>query len=515
MKICLLFLTLFMFLACKTADKRAVADNAPQWAKGIVWYQIFPERFRNGNTANDPKAYEVPGADLEPGWQIHPWGSDWYELQPWERKKSDYFYDPVYYRFYGGDLQGVIEKLDYLQQLGIGAIYFNPVFEAPSLHKYDGASFHHIDDNFGLNPDRDKQRLAIAQETDDPKTWIFTSADSVFLDLIKEAHNRNIRIVIDGVFNHTGTEFFAFKDIQKNGAASRYADWYDVTSWDDPNTEKNEFDYKGWWGNKGLPEFFEDDKGFHKSVWNYILAATKRWIDPNGDDDPSDGIDGFRLDAADQVSPFFWSEWYKQVKALNPQALIVAELWDDASEDIHSQRFDGVMNYPFAYAMMEYFINDKRRITSEQLSEKLTTLVNNYGEETMHLLWNLMDSHDTDRHASMILNPDLDFDRNRSPIDNPNYILRKPTENERKTQKLIAAFKMTFIGAPLIYYGTEAGMWGTDDPDNRKPMLWEDIKYDDEKTHPLAGKTRPDDPNFFDKSLFQYYLQLFRICCIR
>lgn len=511
MKFLILFLLLYVMYGCTADDKKEQLKNSVEWARGIVWYQIFPERFRNGNPANDPNITEVPGAELEPGWQIHPWDSDWYELQPWEKQKSDYFYDPVYYRFYGGDLQGVIQKLGYLENLGINAIYFNPVFEAPSLHKYDGASFHHIDDNFGHDPQKDKQRLAAAAETDDPSTWIWTSADSVFLELIQEAHKRNIKIVIDGVFNHTGTEFFAFKDLQKNGKNSRYADWYDVTSWDDPQTDTTEFDYKGWYGHKSLPEFYEDENGFHRGVWQYIIAATKRWMDPNDDGDPSDGIDGWRLDAAETVSDKFWQDWYQQAKELNPQALIVAELWSEASEDIHEQRFDGVMNYPFAYAMMEYFMHDKRKISSEQLAERLTRLVNNYGEDTMHLLWNLMDSHDTDRHASMILNPDLNFDRNRSPKDNPEYIVRKPTDEERRTQKLIVAFKMTFIGAPLLYYGTEAGMWGTDDPDNRKPMLWEDIAYENEKTHPLKGKSRPNDENKFDAELFDYYRSLIAV----
>ncbi|MCB0283038.1 MAG: alpha-glucosidase C-terminal domain-containing protein [Calditrichae bacterium] len=508
MKVLLAFIMLLLLVNCTSSNRKSSEEKSVDWAKGIVWYQIFPERFRNGNPANDPKASEVPGSEAEPGWQIHPWGSDWYELQPWEKKKSDYFYDPVYNRFYGGDLEGVIQKLDYLEDLGVNAIYFNPVFESPSLHKYDGSTFHHIDDNFGRNPQSDRDRLAAAHETDNPQSWIWTSADSVFLQLISQAHKKNIRIVIDGVFNHTGTEFFAFSDLQKNGQNSIYADWYDVISWDNPETDKNEFDYKGWYGHKSLPEFFEDENGFHKGVWQYIIAASKRWMDPNQDGDPSDGIDGWRLDAAETVNPKFWKDWYQQVKQLNPDALIVAELWDEASADIHEQQFDGVMNYPFAYAMMEYFINDKRKISSEQLADRLTKLVDGYGEKTMHLLWNLMDSHDTDRHASMILNPDLNFDRDRSPKDNPDYIVRKPTDEERKTQKLIAAFKMTFIGAPIIYYGTECGMWGTDDPDNRKPMLWKDIKYDDERTHPLKGKTRPDDKNVFDDALFNYYKTL-------
>ena len=145
--------------------------------------------------------------------------------------------------------------------LGINAIYFNPVFEAESLHKYDTGSYHHIDDNFGPDPSGDKKRLKEANENENPGTWIWTSADSTFLKLIQEAHKRGIRIVIDGVFNHSGRAFFAFQDILKNGKNSRYKDWYDILSWDDPATKENEFDYKAWWGVKTLPEFAEDENG--------------------------------------------------------------------------------------------------------------------------------------------------------------------------------------------------------------------------------------------------------------
>ncbi|KAA3608499.1 MAG: DUF3459 domain-containing protein [Calditrichaeota bacterium] len=499
------------FIQCSDFERKAVNPPDISWADGIVWYQIFPERFRNGEKSNDPKAEEVNGSDQYKGWQVHPWQSDWYKVQPWEMSKSDKFYDSFFERRYGGDLVGVIEKLDYLKDLGINAIYFNPVFEAQSLHKYDGASFHHIDDNFGRNSSKDKIRLSNAKESDDPNSWIFTSADSVFFELIQEAHKRDIRIVIDGVFNHTGPEFFAFQDIVENGPDSRYAGWYDVKKWDDPATPENEFDFAGWWGFKGLPEFYEDENGFRKEVWDYIFASTKRWMDPNNDGDPSDGIDGWRLDVAEQVAPVFWREWYKHVKSINPGALIVAEIWNDASEAVKDKRFDGAMNYPFAYAMVEFFINKNKQINGAEVAKRFNELKENYGEKTMHRLWNLIDSHDTDRVASMVLNPDLNYDRDRSPRDNPEYNLRKPTAEERTPQKLIAAFQMTFIGAPMLYYGTEAGMWGTDDPDDRKPMLWEDMDFENEKTHPLPGKTRPDDENKFDEEIFSYYQSLIKL----
>mgnify|MGYP005841928669 CR=1 FL=1 len=242
------FFQVLSLVACAAPKKLLVLNQNSDlsWAKGLIWYQIFPERFYNADPQNDPLAIEVPGAHLQPGWQPHPWTSDWYKIQPWEAKKSENFYEVVFKRRYGGDLIGVIQKLGYLQELGVGGIYFNPLFEATSLHKYDGSSFHHIDDNFGPDPAGDKARLAAVNENDDPATWIWISADSTFLKLINEVHQRGMKIVIDGVFNHTGTEFFAFQDVIKNQQDSRYAHWYDIVTWDDPATPQNEFDYKGW-----------------------------------------------------------------------------------------------------------------------------------------------------------------------------------------------------------------------------------------------------------------------------
>jgi cyclomaltodextrinase len=505
------FMLLVVFVLTLTSNNSAqlkgtkTGDNQFQWAEGIVWYQIFPERFFNGDPDNDPTMEEVPHADRQPGWQIHPWTSDWYKLQPWELNQSNYFYDVVFQRRYGGDLAGVINKLDYLKKLGIGGIYFNPVFEAKSLHKYDGSSYHHIDDNFGSNPTADKKRLEEANETEDPATWIWTSADSVFLELIKEAHKRDIKIVIDGVFNHTGQAFFAFKDIRKNQANSKYANWYDVISWDNPETPENEFDFKGWWGYKGLPELAENDSGIVHGPREYIFNATRRWLDPDGDGDPSDGIDGWRLDVASEVAKPFWIEWNALVKSINPGAITVAEIWDDAADWVNSGCFDGTMNYLFAKAAVKYFINSD---SSKAFINRMDTIQAMYKPETIPILWSMLDSHDTDRIASMIKNPGRAYDKDARPSETNDYNVEKPDDWERQLQKIIAAFQLTYTGAPVIYYGTEAGMWGADDPDDRKPMLWEEFTYEDEKTYPIPGRTRKADKNVFDQDLFEFYQKL-------
>ncbi|MDP2885972.1 MAG: glycoside hydrolase family 13 protein [Ignavibacteria bacterium] len=481
----------------------------PQWAKDAVWYQIFPERFRNGDTRNDQLSSDLEMGP-ERGWNISPWTSDWYRLQPWEVKHSKRFYGNVFERRYGGDMQGVIEKLDYLSDLGITAIYFNPVFDAISLHKYDASTYHHIDRNFGPNPQGDLQLIKL--ESDDPATWKWTSADSLFLKLIRESHARGIKVIIDGVFNHCGTRFWAFQDVVKNQQRSQYVTWFDVRQWDDPSTLLNEFKHKGWWDVQELPEFWEGDSSFARPVWNYFFNITKRWMDPDGDGNPSDGIDGWRLDVGNEVSHLFWKGWRKHVKSINPDAYIVGEIWDDASKWLAGDEFDAVMNYPFARAVVRFFIDtDGRRLTPSEFDRELATIRKDYPGEISYVLQNLIDSHDTDRLASMIMNPNRKYDDENGLRNNPNYDVGEPTAGARRIQKLILLFQMTYVGAPMIYYGDEGGMWGADDPDDRKPMMWQDLSYENERAHPVPGKTRTDDEVKFDKSLYDYYRMLVRI----
>lgn len=483
--------------------------SIPLWAKDAVWYQIFPERFRNGDLMNEPTVEEV-WLPTKRAWQLSRWGGDWYALQDWERAAGGTFYDIAFDRRYGGDLAGVIEKLDYLQDLGITAIYFNPLFDSPSLHKYDASSYHHIDANFGPDPKGD--RALMQRETDDPSSWSWTSADRLFLELIHEAHRRGIRIILDGVFNHCGIRFWAFEDVRKNQQASPYANWFDVTSWDDPTTVVDEFDYKAWWGFKLHPEFREDENGFLPAVRDHFFAITRRWMDPNGDGDPSDGIDGWRLDVANDVSHAFWKQWRTVVKGVNPDAYIVGEIWDDASNWLQGDQFDAVMNYRYSRAVVKFFIDDdERRLSVSEFDEELRDIRSTYPAEVNYVLQNLIDSHDTDRLPSMIVNPNRTFDDKANPRQDPDYNVRKPTEAERQIQRLIVLFQMTSLGAPMLYYGDEAGMWGGDDPDARKPMVWPDIAFDMEASHPIPGRVRTPDPVSFDDGLHSYFRELIRV----
>jgi len=496
-------------------------NRVPHWAKKAVWYQIFPERFSNGDKNNDPQSTDLINSwpnFVPKGWQIIPWTSDWYKFQPWEKADGHDFYWNAGTRRYGGDLQGVIDKLDYLKSLGINAIYLNPIFESPSLHKYDAAMYRHVDNNFGPNPTKDKKIWA-TENPEDPSTWKWTTADSLFLTLLQQAHNRNIRIIIDGVFNHVGTQFWAFKDIVKNQQKSKYKNWFTIKSFDNPSTEKNEFDYAGWLGIKSLPEFKEDENGIVKGPREHIHNIVKRWMDPNGDGNPSDGIDGWRLDVAEMVNHNFWKDFRKWGKGINPNAYIVGEIWwqdwqhnimFNATPWLQGDEFDAVMNYRFARALKRFVADKKLNCGMQGFIDSLKTQYQNYNKENLYVLMNLLDSHDTERLASLIVNPDHLYDHYANPQQNKNWKVRKPNSEERAKQKLMVAIQMTLPGAPQIYYGDEAGMWGGDDPDDRKPMVWPEFKYDTETASPF-GKIRSADTVKFDSSLFNWYQKLISI----
>jgi glycosidase len=495
-------------------------EFVPEWAKKVVWYQIFPERFRNGDPSNDPTMVSILGADpQEPPkhWQIHPWGSDWYELQDYEKANGEpELWKHILRRRYGGDLQGILDKLDYLKELGISAIYLNPVFHSPSHHKYDGISYHHIDPYFGPDPEADL--ALIAQENPlNPETWVWTAADKLALKLIAEAHKRDIKIIFDGVFNHLGINSFAFQDLLKNQAKSPYKDWFIVKSFDDP-AKGTRFDYAGWFGVKSLPEFKEDMNGLVQGPRDYVFAATERWMNPMGKG-AEYGIDGWRLDVAFCVSHRFWKDWRTHVKQLNPQAYITAEIVAPVEKLIpffQGDEFDAEMNYNFAFTAAEFFFNPegKERISVTEFDQKLKELRNVYPKGVSYVTMNLFGSHDSNRLASHIVNRGIgnyrdwgNYFNTSIAMRNPAYQVRKPDAFERQLQKLFVLFQMTYVGAPMVYYGDEVGMWGGNDPSTRKPMLWPDIDHDDEIYNP-DGTKRTADKVAVDVELKNFYQRL-------
>jgi cyclomaltodextrinase / maltogenic alpha-amylase / neopullulanase len=507
-----LLIFLMIFLSSCSPNKNI--NRVPDWAKDAVWYQIFPERFNNGDQSNDPTPQDIIEGwphEVPDGWQIHPWTSDWYKTQPWENNGHDFYWNAGLRR-YGGDLQGVIDKLDYLQDLGINAIYFNPVFESPSLHKYDATYYHHVDNNFGPDPEKDKE-IWDQEINSDPITWKWTTADSLFLSLIDKAHKRNIRVILDGVFNHVGNTFWAFKDIIKNQEKSSYKEWFTINSYDDPKTPENEFDYEGWYGIKDLPEIKEDENGLIDAAADQVHSVVKRWMDPNNDGDPSDGIDGWRLDVAEMVQHNFWRKFRGWVKEINPNAYISGEIWWDdwninkmmnASPWLQGDQFDAVMNYRFTRAVKHFVSDQENQISSQSFIDTINNISKDYNFENLSVMMNLLGSHDTERLASLIVNPDNWYDHNGNPGQRKTFMVRKPNEIERMKQRLIVGIQMTMPGAPMIYYGDEAGMWGGDDPDCRKPMVWAEKDYETETTHPF-GLERPKDDVGFNSTLFNWY----------
>lgn len=472
-------------------DQITVKETVPQWAKSAVWYQIFPERFRNGDPSNDPKLKDIIGADpaeMPKEWQIHPWGSDWHKLQPYEVKNGEpELWKHILRRRYGGDFQGIIDKLDYIKQLGFNAIYLNPVFDSPSLHKYDGASYHHADPNFGPDPEGDR-RLIESENPLDPSTWVWTKADELLLKLIKECHKREIKVILDGVFNHMGVNSFAFQDLLKNQEKSPYKDWFIVKSFND-SVKGTVFDYEGWFGVKSLPEFKEDANGIVKGPRDYIFAATQRWMNPKGEG-IENGIDGWRLDVAFCVGHKFWKDWRNHVKSINPEAYLTAEIVQPPQEVLpylSGDEFDGEMSYNFAFACAEFFFDPKgKNISPTEFDQKLRELREIYPGGIPYVVQNLFGSHDSNRLGSYILNRGIGKYRNwgeyfnlSQASSNKNYNTSKPGKEEIRLQKLFILFQMTNVGAPMVYYGDEVGMWGANDPDCRKPMIWDDIQYED------------------------------------
>jgi len=445
-----------------------VKFSTPDWAKGIVWYQIMLDRFRNGSKDNDPDC-------------VIPWNWGWYKKYDCEKWDENRFYDKrygfygwdgVWGRLYGGDLQGLIEKLSYLKELGIEGIYLNPVFESPSHHKYDTSDYRHIDDNFGFKGDNKN-----LNESLEPSSWKWTKTDRLFLEFLNKVHSLGIKVIIDGVFNHSGDSFWAFLDVKKNLEKSIYKDWYIITSF-------NPLQYEGWGGFGGLPVYREDENGLVEPVKKHIFDITRRWMDPNNDGDPSDGIDGWRLDVPNEVNHNFWKEWRKLVKSINPNAYITGEIWENASFWLKGEHFDAVMNYEFAKIVYRFFINTEKpyKISASQFDKELKELLASYPMQVNLVMQNLLDSHDTDRILSGIKNPNRYYDaKNRlQDEDGKGYDESSPTERELKIFKLIQLFQFTFIGSPMIWYGTEVGMFGADDPNNRRPMWWQDLMpYDD------------------------------------
>lgn len=354
--------------------------KTPNWVKDAVFYQIFPERFKNGNKSNDP-----PGSE--------PWGS---------KPKLD--------NYMGGDLDGVIQELPYLKKLGVNAIYFNPIFEANSNHKYNTINYMKIDPAFG-----------------DINT---------FKTLINKAHGLGIKVVLDAVLNHSGYKHWMFQDAVKNGPKSQYWDWYNIYSF--PVVTHPKPNYDSWWGHYTLPKWNVDNQ----KVRDHLYKITEYWT--------KQGIDGWRLDVPNEIADHnFWRKYRDIVKGINPEAYIVGEIWGDASPWLKGDQFDAVMNYVFRDAVLNFFIHDK--INVDQFDWNLQNLRKRHPAPATNTMFNIVGSHDTER-------------------------IRTLAGDNMDKVKLAAFFQMTYLGAPVIYYGDEIGMAGGKDPDDRRTFIWDKSK---------------------------------------
>ena len=528
-----LVLTLFQ-MSCTSPEKPVSDEAPPAWPANAIWYQIFVERFYNGDPSNDPKPENIRSDTsyiVPVDWKMSEWGSDWHSTTKqesgWLKKNKKNFGDLLQLRRYGGDLQGIIDKLDYLSDLGVTAIYLNPINDAPSLHKYDARSYHHVDVNFGPDPVGDN--LLIASEIpDDPSTWKWTSADHLFLKLVEEVHNRKMHIIVDYSWNHTGTEFWAWKDLVKNQEKSKYRDWYEIISFNDPATPGNEFNYRGWANVKSLPEIKKVNvttprRSGHPYEGNitepakkHIFDVVKRWLAPDGD--TTKGIDGFRLDVADQVPMGFWRDFNKEVKTIKPGAYLVGEIWWANFPDtlmnpapyVNDQVFDAVMFYQ-VYRPAKYFFSESNfQINARQFKDSLLYQWNRISAPFREGMMNVSATHDSPRLLTCFNNPGK-YKYNAKPSDGPFYKAGKPDQETYDRVRLYLIHQFTSVGAPHIWNGDEMGMWGADDPDCRKPLWWSEYVFQPERTTPYRKGGPLSDSVGFNREHYDFYKKLIRI----
>jgi neopullulanase len=370
--------------------------QTPDWVRDAVFYQIFPDRFARSLTI------------AKPG-HIDEWGAT-----------------PTPHGYQGGDLLGIVERLDYLVDLGINAIYFTPIFQSASNHRYHTHDYEKVDPMLGGTP--------------------------ALRRLLDEAHDRGIKVVLDGVFNHASRGFFQFHDILENGADSAYLDWFTIHNFPLNAYEVEKMlGYKAWWNLPALPKFNTDTPAVREFLW----GIGRRWIDF--------GIDGWRLDVANEIDDdAFWREFRSRVRAGNPEAYIVGEVWSEARRWLQGDMWDAVMNYLFTRACIAFFIGEP--VDRDELAKTsfraldptgapafraaIERVLDLYHPDVNAVQMNLLDSHDMPRFLTL-------------------------ARDDASALRLATLFQMTYPGAPSVYYGDEIGLRGGHDPLNRAAFPWE------------------------------------------
>ena len=472
--------------------------ETPDWMKNAVVYQIFPDRFFNGDTSNDTAQTTSRGAtDYEyiTEWYTWPENPEQETLNPDTYPEEAWSGDGEWSNeIYGGDLKGITERIDYLKALGVNVIYLNPVFQSISSHRYDATDYTQIDPILGTLGD--------------------------FTELVEVAEANDMHIVLDGVFNHVSDDSIYFdryyKFVGQDGkvgaypywayvydymaenegaaqeeaeAAAReyfegrgvtdftYTEWFVVSSdyMTDDNGEyvqdtigeragENVYSYEGWWGYDSMPVIASTDgseyqtPGWADEIINGEDSVTQYWL--------SQGSNGWRLDVANEVSDETWQKFRESVKSLDSDAVIIGEIWDDASEYLLGDMYDSVMNYVFRDAVLAY----AKGGSAQDAVNELEKMRERYPEEAFYAMMNLVGSHDTTRLLSYLDGIDDDRAQTDTASAFPTYETTSDLAKER--QYLVAFIQMTYPGAPTIYYGDELGMVGADDPDDRRAMEW-------------------------------------------
>jgi cyclomaltodextrinase len=356
----------------------------PSWVQNSVIYQIFPDRFENGNKSNDPK-----------------------DVMPWDGK-------PTYSNRFGGDIAGVEKHREYLKSLGINAIYFNPIFKSPSNHRYEADDYLKVDPEFGTNAE--------------------------FSQLAKSLHSSGIATILDFAFNHTSVNTTQFSDLVKNGPASAFKDWYFPKSF--PVVPGRPETYEAWYGFASMPKL----NTVNPATTEYLLKVCNYWI-------KTVGIDGMRLDVANEVNPNFWRTMRPYVKALNSKEWIVGEIWGDGNPWLQGDQFDSVMNYQFREAAIRFVAHNTEN--GIQFANDLVRVHRSYPPQVSRNMMNLLSTHDT-----------------------PRFITE--CGGDRNLAKLGAVIQFTWVGEPSVYYGEELGMEGGKDPENRRGMEWSKATLDND-----------------------------------
>lgn len=448
--------------------------KVPGWAKGAVIYQIYVDRFYNGDPTNDvlTNEYQYIG---DKSVQVH----DWYKYPAAMGVRE----------FYGGDLQGVLDKMDYLQDLGIDVIYFNPLFVSPSNHKYDIQDYDNIDPHFGkivedqgdlLEPGQEENRFATKYINRISNQKNLDASNAFFAEVVKEAHRRGMKVILDGVFNHCGS-FNKWMDkeriyenvegYEKGAYIVEESPYHDYFQFYDSHKWPYNSSYDGWWGHDTLPKLNYENS---KELLQYVLHIAKKWVSPPYN------ADGWRLDVAADVghsveyNHYFWQEFRKAVKSANPNAIILAEHYGSPKDWIQGGEWDTVMNYDAFMEPVTWFLTGMQK-HSDDYREDLLGNANSFWDAMRHhgacfpmqslqSAMNELSNHD---HSRFLTRTNHRVGRtNTLGPEAANVGIDKAVFREA------VVIQMTWIGAPTIYYGDEAGVCGFTDPDNRRTYPW-------------------------------------------